>query len=105
MGNVAVMCSVYGAPMNSSEVQKDAHVPEFGRRLGTRPAERGCSALENCPDLFSAADGSGFFVIGRDVTDAVRGRLPPTAGCGESERIVLIPRAVLVAAKASIPDV
>lgn len=81
----------------------DGRVPAFGRRLGASPRERGCAALENCPDIWSAEDGS-FFVIGRDVTSEVAGRLPASAGLGEGERVVLIPRAVLVAARRDIPE-
>lgn len=121
MGKSTVMCSVYGAlpycfsmkksPENlgpgargEAEGSKDAHsrVPDFGSRLGLSPIERGCAALENCPDIWAASNGD-FFVIGRDVTADVEGRLPPSAGCGVGERVVLIPRAVLVAAKAAIP--
>jgi hypothetical protein len=75
------------------------------RRLGTAPSQRegACVACNNCPDLFELGDGD-FAVIGLDVTDSVAGLLPADAGCGAGERIVRIPRAVLVAAKADIPD-
>ena len=75
------------------------------RRLGTPPSQRqgACVACDNCPDLFELADGD-FAVIGLDVTDSVAGFLPADAGCGAGERIVRIPRSVLVAAKADIPD-
>lgn len=75
-------------------------------RLGTAPRDRdaACVACDNCPDLFELPDGS-FAVIGRDATDELRSHLPPDAGCGGSERIVVIPRQVLVAARRDIPAV
>jgi len=59
-------------------------------------------ACDNCPDLFELECGD-FAVIGFDVTDEVRSHLPADAGCGAGERIVRIPRGVLVAARESIP--
>ena len=74
------------------------------RRLGTAPSQRNgaCVACDNCPDLFELPDGD-FAVIGIDATAALAPHLPADAGCGPDERIVRIPRAVLVAAKADIP--
>jgi len=39
-----------------------------------------------------------------DITDAARAKLPPSAGCGPDERIVRLPRNLLVNAKGDIPD-
>ena len=74
------------------------------RRLGTPPSQRegACVACDNCPDLFELEDGD-FAVIGEDVTQALAALLPPDAGCGAGERIVRIPRAVLIAARGDIP--
>ncbi len=75
------------------------------RRLGTSPSQRAsaeCVACNNCPDLFELADGD-FAIIGYDVTSELARHLPSDAGCGEGERIVRIPRSVLVAARAEIP--
>lgn len=74
------------------------------RRLGLSPAQRefACAACNNCPDLFELENGD-FAVIGQDVTGELRGHLPLDAGCGPDERIVKIPRAVLVAAREGIP--
>ena len=79
--------------------------PTIVRRLGIAPADRSveCVACNNCPDLFELADGD-FAIIGFDVTDEVIPHLPSDAGCGAGERIVRIPRAVLVAARESIPE-
>jgi hypothetical protein len=75
------------------------------RRLGIAPAQRvsaECVACNNCPDLFEL-EGGDFAVIGFDVTEEVTPHLPADAGCGAGERIIRIPREVLVAALASIP--
>jgi hypothetical protein len=77
----------------------------FLRRLGPDPHENdaksvGCSG---CPDIFELANGD-FAVIGADITDAAAPKLPPTAGCGPDERIVRIPRKLLVDAKRDIPS-
>ena len=60
-------------------------------------------ACNNCPDLFELADGD-FAIIGSDVTDEVVPHLPSDAGCGAGERIVRIPRAVLLAARRDLPN-
>jgi hypothetical protein len=38
------------------------------------------------------------------ITDAAKPKLPPSAGCGLDERIVLVPRKTLVLAKPDIPN-
>ena len=78
--------------------------PTIVRRLGIAPAARSveCVACNNCPDLFELDDGD-FAVIGFDMTAEMADRLPPDAGCGPGERIVRVPRAVLVAARREIP--
>jgi hypothetical protein len=43
-------------------------------------------------------------VIGIDITDTAAPKLPPSAGCGPDERIVLVPRNTLVLAKPDIPS-
>ncbi|WP_055591157.1 hypothetical protein [Peterkaempfera griseoplana] len=73
------------------------------RRLGPSPRERGCAGGGGCPDLFELADGN-FAVIGAEATAALIGSLPADAGVGGNERIVVIPRELLVRAKAEIPD-
>lgn len=73
------------------------------RRLGTAPAERerACVACNNCPDVFELPDGD-FAVIGLDATADIAPHLPADAGCGPGERIVRVPRAVLIAARADL---
>jgi hypothetical protein len=77
----------------------------FVRRIGPDPHANGARtpALKDCPDIWELADGD-FAVIGIDMTDAVAGKLPPSAGCGPDERVVRVPRRILVDAKRDIPD-
>jgi hypothetical protein len=78
---------------------------EFHRRIGQDPHTNGRQtvALNNCPDIFELKSGD-FAIIGIDITDAARPKLPPTAGCGPDERIIFIPRNLLVEAKPDIPN-
>jgi hypothetical protein len=77
----------------------------FLRRIGSDPQAGGlqCSGCRGCPDIWELADGD-FAVIGADITDTAASKLPPTAGCGPDERIVRLPRKLLVNAKRDIPD-
>ena len=59
-------------------------------------------ACQGCPDIWELEDGD-FAVIGADITPAAA-KLPPSANCGQDERIVRIPRRTLVLAKRDIPD-
>jgi hypothetical protein len=76
----------------------------FLRRLGPDPHANGAmtSSLEGCPDILEMENGD-FAIIGVDITAVAAGRLRFGAGCGPDERIVQIPRATLVNAKADIP--
>ena len=75
------------------------------RRLGPDPHANGqkTPACNGCPDVFELADGD-FAVIGIESTREIVPHLPPSAGCGPDERIVRVPRRILVAAKADIPE-
>ena len=77
----------------------------FTRRLGPDPHSHGAisAAAQGCPDIFELESGD-FAVIGIDMTNDARPKLPPTAGCGPDERIVRIPRNTLILAKSDIPD-
>ena len=79
--------------------------PEFFRRIGIDPHANGAksSGCDGCPDIWELKDGD-FAVIGIDITAATITKLPPTAGCGPDERIVRLPRNLLVNAKRDIPD-
>lgn len=75
----------------------------FLRRLGPDPHANGIrsAALNGCPDLWELNTGD-IAVIGIDITNESLDRLPPSAGCGPDERIVRVPRAVVLAAKSDI---
>lgn len=76
---------------------------KFLRRLGPGPrAINACTIALRCPDIFELESGD-FAIIGKDIT-ASAANLPPDAGCGPDERIVRIPRNLLVAAKTDIPN-
>lgn len=72
----------------------------FHRRLGPDPHAEGNQSvgLNGCPDLWEL-DSGDIAVIGIDITGACSNRLPKTAGCGPDERIVRVPRKVILAAK------
>ena len=77
----------------------------FLRRIGPDPHANGqrTASLAGCPDILEL-EGGDFAVIGVDITEAAQANMLPTAGCGPDERVVLIPRKLLVGAKAHIPD-
>jgi len=77
----------------------------FKRRIGPDPHANGkqSPACDGCPDIWELEDGD-FAVIGITITEQVRSSLPDSAGCGEDESIVRIPRETLLAAKKDIPD-
>ncbi|BBA98815.1 hypothetical protein RVR_5156 [Actinacidiphila reveromycinica] len=58
----------------------------------------------DCPDLWELDNGD-IAVIGRDLTGSLGKRLPEGVSLGTDERLVVIPRSMLVAAKQDIPDV
>ena len=75
----------------------------FIRRLGsTHSSVLPCSGGSGCPDILELTSGD-FAVIGTDITADAVGLLPPGSGCGTHERVVRIPRGLLVAARSDIP--
>ncbi|WP_010695598.1 hypothetical protein [Saccharopolyspora spinosa] len=58
---------------------------------------------DSCPDIWELDNGD-VAVIGRDLTDSYRSRLPAGVTVDADERLVIIPRATIVAAKLDIPD-
>lgn len=72
----------------------------FIRRLGSPTLP--CSGGNGCPDVLEL-DSGDFAVIGTDITAQADGKLPSGSGCGPDERVVRVPRRVLVAARADIP--
>ena len=76
---------------------------EFVRRLGLSPQERGSLNNGTCPDIFELSNGD-FAVIGTDATDALTRKLPAGSARADYERIVVVSRETLLAAKCDIPE-
>lgn len=76
----------------------------FRRRLGKSARELGnTNATPSCPDIWELDNGD-IAVIGRDLTEHYAGRLPADVSLLADERLVVISRNMLVAAKPDIPD-
>ena len=77
----------------------------FAKRIGPDPHANGALTVgcRGCPDIWELENGD-FAVIGIDITAAAVSQLPPTTGCGPDERIVRLPRNLLINAKRDIPD-
>jgi hypothetical protein len=77
----------------------------FIKRISPDPHANGAqtAACRGYPDIWELDNGD-FAFIGIDITDAAGPKLPPTAGCGPDERIIRLPRNLLVNAKRDIPD-
>jgi hypothetical protein len=81
--------------MSIENINRNFARPVIARRLGLAPAERlDCGNTVNCPDIFELSSGD-FAIIGEDRSDL---ELPADAGRSETERTVVVPRAVLMAA-------
>lgn len=78
---------------------------DFRRRLGKSAQELGESDHgPSCPDIWELDNGD-IAVIGRDLTANYAGRLPDGVAIGAGEKLVVIPRSMMIAAKPDIPDV
>jgi hypothetical protein len=76
----------------------------FLRRLGKSSHELGqTSGNASCPDIWELDNGD-VAVIGQDLTAAYRARLPEGVSIDPGERLVIIPRKTVLAAKKDIPD-
>ncbi|GAA0380397.1 hypothetical protein GCM10009541_23680 [Micromonospora gifhornensis] len=76
----------------------------FARRLGRSAADLGESGgTTTCPDIWELSNGD-VAVIGRDLTDVYVSQLPEGVSVGQDERLVVIPRSMILAAKPDIPD-
>ncbi|HEX7659045.1 MAG TPA: hypothetical protein VF444_06145 [Pseudonocardiaceae bacterium] len=77
----------------------------LSRRLGKSPQELGnTKGRDGCPDIWELENGD-IAVIGRDLTTVHQSRLPVDVRIAHDERLVVIPRSTLIAAKKDIPDV
>jgi hypothetical protein len=73
-------------------------------RLGRSPQALGATGgNDGCPDIWELDNGD-VAVIGRDLTSAYQDRLPDGVSVVPGERLVVIPRATLIAARPDIPD-
>lgn len=75
----------------------------FIRRIGPDPHKGGreTKSKNGCPDIWELENGD-FAIIGITASN-LKNVLPPTAGCGDDESIVIIPRETLIRAKNDIP--
>jgi hypothetical protein len=74
------------------------------RRLGKSSHELGQTAAESsCPDIWELDNGD-VAIIGQDMTTSYQARLPEGVSIDAGERLVVIPRATIVAAKPDIAD-
>jgi hypothetical protein len=77
---------------------------DFRRRLGKSALELGgTNATPSCPDIWELDNGD-IAVIGRDMTMQYTERLPNGVSIVSGERLMVIPRNMIVAAKPDIPD-
>ncbi|MEU7706776.1 hypothetical protein [Streptomyces nodosus] len=77
----------------------------FKRRLGKSAQDLGHTTDNpDCPDIWELENGD-IAIIGRDLTQPLGGKLPVGVSVGADERIVVIPRNMLIAAKPDIPNV
>ena len=77
---------------------------QFTRRLGKSPHELGNTNEDiTCPDLWELSNGD-VAAIGRDLTEVYRDQLPPGVNVGSDERIIILPRNMVIATKPDIPD-
>jgi hypothetical protein len=76
----------------------------FKKRLGAAAPQTklACAGGHGCPDVLELKTGD-FAIIGSDITEEARAHLPAGSGVGPGERVVKIPRHLLVAARADIP--
>jgi len=72
----------------------------FIKRLGGRNGL--CAGGHACPQILEMVDGD-FAGVGQDITDEAIPEMPPGPGVGPKERVIRIPRQVLIAARAEIP--
>ncbi|MBB4698776.1 hypothetical protein [Sphaerisporangium siamense] len=63
----------------------------------------GTANTDGCPDIWEMENGD-IVVVGRDVTTSYASRLPDDVTVRADERVVMIPRFLLQAAKPDIPD-
>lgn len=73
----------------------------FIKRLGGNDA-RPCEGGHYCSQILEMLDGD-FAVVGLDITREAISSLPPGPGVGPTERVVRVPRRVMIVARPEIP--
>lgn len=73
----------------------------FIRRLGQNKRNL-CAHGHLCPQILEMENGD-FAAVGIDMTAEAIPAMPPGPGVGANERVVRIPRHVMIAARAEIP--
>jgi hypothetical protein len=73
----------------------------FLRRLGQNERQA-CAFGQHCPQILELTTGD-FAIVGEDVTVEAVPAMPPGPGIGPNERVVRVPRRVLIDARADIP--
>ena len=71
----------------------------FLKRLGQ---SNGSLCGHNCPQVLEMNDGD-FAVVGLDITEEAVTAMPAGPGVGPKEKVVKIPRQVIIAARAELP--
>jgi hypothetical protein len=66
-------------------------------------ASNACGSNVNCPSVLRLSSGD-FAFIGKEASVELQNQLPAGVGVGEGERLVIIPKGLLVDAGCSIPD-
>lgn len=62
-----------------------------------------CCGRSNCPDFFELDNGD-FALIGEDITSQASDVILPNSGVGPNERLIRVPRDLILSAKRQIPD-
>lgn len=76
----------------------------FSRRIGKSAHELGQTGADaSCPDIWELSNGD-IAVIGTQLRDEYIDRLPDGVTIDDHESLVVIPRSMIIAAKADIPD-
>jgi hypothetical protein len=77
---------------------------DFARRIGKSAHELGATGdNSSCPDIWELSNGD-IAVIGTQLRSEYLDRLPDGVTIDDHESLVVIPRSMLIAAKADIPD-
>ncbi|MGC4806472.1 hypothetical protein [Micromonospora sp. DT233] len=77
---------------------------ELTRRWGKSSHELGNTSGDgSCPDIWELSNGD-VAMIGQDATEEYLSRLPQGVSIDPGERLVIVPRSTMIAAKADIPD-